>query len=137
MVDNGVENVSICSWEAVEERSGLSSSGASSTSNVISSSVLWVPDHAVSRCTHCQTEFWLGRRKHHCRLVDLSLISIVQMSTFSQIVRNNSIFHSSDLVDIYSVLIVQSIGLLYLTNVCLHPSAYALHAIMQCQANVK
>uniref|UniRef100_A0A182SAN8 Lateral signaling target protein 2 homolog n=1 Tax=Anopheles maculatus TaxID=74869 RepID=A0A182SAN8_9DIPT len=32
-----------------------------------STSVLWVPDHAVTRCTTCQTEFWLGRRKHHCR----------------------------------------------------------------------
>uniref|UniRef100_A0A182R006 Lateral signaling target protein 2 homolog n=1 Tax=Anopheles farauti TaxID=69004 RepID=A0A182R006_9DIPT len=32
-----------------------------------SSSVLWVPDHAVTRCTNCQTEFWLVRRKHHCR----------------------------------------------------------------------
>ncbi|XP_030754837.1 myotubularin-related protein 3 isoform X2 [Sitophilus oryzae] len=28
---------------------------------------LWVPDHAVSRCTGCGTEFWLGRRRHHCR----------------------------------------------------------------------
>lgn len=30
-------------------------------------SVLWVPDYAVSRCTNCHTEFWLGRRRHHCR----------------------------------------------------------------------
>lgn len=67
MVDNGIENVSICSWEAVEERSGPSSN-ASST-NTMGASVLWVPDHAVSRCTSCHTEFWLGRRKHHCRLV--------------------------------------------------------------------
>ncbi|KAG5900294.1 hypothetical protein JTB14_000821 [Gonioctena quinquepunctata] len=29
---------------------------------------LWVPDHAVSKCTGCSTEFWLGRRRHHCRL---------------------------------------------------------------------
>lgn len=65
MVDNGVENVSICSWEAVDERSGPPS-GASST-NTLASSVLWVPDHAVSRCHSCHTEFWLGRRKHHCR----------------------------------------------------------------------
>lgn len=59
------ENVSNCSWEAVDERSAPSS-GANS-SQQITSSVLWVPDHAVSRCTTCQTEFWLGRRKHHCR----------------------------------------------------------------------
>ncbi|XP_019754640.2 myotubularin-related protein 3 isoform X2 [Dendroctonus ponderosae] len=28
---------------------------------------LWVPDHAVSRCTGCGTAFWMGRRRHHCR----------------------------------------------------------------------
>ncbi|XP_057669078.1 myotubularin-related protein 3 isoform X1 [Diorhabda carinulata] len=31
---------------------------------------LWVPDHAVNRCTGCDTEFWMGRRKHHCRYFD-------------------------------------------------------------------
>lgn len=65
MVDNGVENVSVCSWEAVEERSGPSSNASSTNANL--ASVLWVPDHAVSKCTSCLTEFWLGRRKHHCR----------------------------------------------------------------------
>ncbi|XP_037936813.1 myotubularin-related protein 3 isoform X2 [Teleopsis dalmanni] len=64
-LDN-VENASICSWEAVEDRSGPSSC-ASSSIQPNATSVLWVPDHAVSRCTSCQTEFWLGRRKHHCR----------------------------------------------------------------------
>lgn len=65
MVDSIIENASNCSWEAVDDRSGPSS-GANS-SQQITSSVLWVPDHAVSRCTTCQIEFWLGRRKHHCR----------------------------------------------------------------------
>lgn len=65
MVDSIIENASNCSWEAVDDRSAPSS-GANS-SQQITSSVLWVPDHAVSRCTTCQTEFWLGRRKHHCR----------------------------------------------------------------------
>ncbi|XP_055914062.1 myotubularin-related protein 3 isoform X3 [Eupeodes corollae] len=63
VLDNG-ENLSVCSWEAVEDRSGASSCASSIQPT---SSVLWVPDHAVSRCTSCQTEFWLGRRKHHCR----------------------------------------------------------------------
>lgn len=63
VLDNG-ENVSVCSWEAVEDRSGASSCASSIQPT---GSVLWVPDHAVSRCTSCQTEFWLGRRKHHCR----------------------------------------------------------------------
>ncbi|XP_044316993.1 myotubularin-related protein 4 isoform X2 [Drosophila rhopaloa] len=62
-----VENASTCSWEAVEERSGPSSFAPSSIQEKRASSVLWVPDHAVSRCSSCQTEFWLGRRKHHCR----------------------------------------------------------------------
>ncbi|XP_055549423.1 myotubularin-related protein 3 isoform X2 [Wyeomyia smithii] len=65
MVDSIIENASNCSWEAVDDRSAPSS-GANS-SQQITSSVLWVPDHAVSRCTTCQIEFWLGRRKHHCR----------------------------------------------------------------------
>ncbi|XP_073835098.1 uncharacterized protein isoform X2 [Musca autumnalis] len=68
-LDN-VENASICSWEAVEDRSASGPSSCATTSSSMqpnATSVLWVPDHAVSRCTSCQTEFWLGRRKHHCR----------------------------------------------------------------------
>ncbi|XP_059490567.1 myotubularin-related protein 3 isoform X2 [Neocloeon triangulifer] len=41
------------SWETVEEKDALPT--------------LWMPDHAVRRCMGCDTEFWLGRRKHHCR----------------------------------------------------------------------
>ncbi|GAB0094965.1 myotubularin-related protein 3 [Sergentomyia squamirostris] len=61
---DAVENASVCSWEAVEERSGASSVSMTSQS---ASSVLWVPDHAVTKCTGCDVGFWLGRRKHHCR----------------------------------------------------------------------
>lgn len=32
-----------------------------------SNGVNWVPDHAVNHCRLCGAEFWLGRRKHHCR----------------------------------------------------------------------
>lgn len=50
---------SVCStdvsWEAVEEREAQP--------------VLWVPDHAVTRCMGCDSQFWLGRRKHHCRYI--------------------------------------------------------------------
>ncbi|KAL5275656.1 MTMR4 family protein [Megaselia abdita] len=63
-LDN-VENSSVCSWEPVEEKSCPSSCASSLQPG--GNSVLWVPDHAVSKCTICQTEFWLGRRKHHCR----------------------------------------------------------------------
>ncbi|XP_076632772.1 phosphatidylinositol-3,5-bisphosphate 3-phosphatase MTMR4 isoform X1 [Colletes latitarsis] len=51
--DHGESLPSDMSWEAVEEL------GPAPT--------LWVPDHAVNRCMGCNTEFWLGRRKHHCR----------------------------------------------------------------------
>jgi myotubularin-related protein 3/4 len=43
------------SWEALEDNA------------IPTECTLWVPDHAVSRCTGCQTEFWVGKRKHHCR----------------------------------------------------------------------
>ncbi|XP_036149000.1 myotubularin-related protein 3 isoform X3 [Monomorium pharaonis] len=52
--EHGESLPSDMSWEAVEE------SGCSAPT-------LWVPDHAVTRCMGCNTEFWLGRRKHHCR----------------------------------------------------------------------
>ncbi|XP_063988143.1 myotubularin-related protein 3 isoform X1 [Diachasmimorpha longicaudata] len=51
--DNGESLPSDMSWEAVEELGPVPT--------------LWVPDHAVNRCMGCDTEFWLGRRKHHCR----------------------------------------------------------------------
>ncbi|XP_049532953.1 uncharacterized protein LOC125949700 isoform X2 [Anopheles darlingi] len=74
MVDSMNENASNCSWEAVDDRSAPSS-GANSSQQMqysssgvgTSASVLWVPDHAVTRCTSCQMEFTLCRRKHHCR----------------------------------------------------------------------
>ncbi|XP_067638890.1 myotubularin-related protein 3 isoform X2 [Eurosta solidaginis] len=65
-LDN-IENASICSWEAVEDRSAPSSNGSSSIQQPSTTSALWVPDHAVKRCTSCQVEFWIGRRRHHCR----------------------------------------------------------------------
>lgn len=51
--EHGESLPSDMSWEAVEELSPAP--------------ILWVPDHAVTRCMGCNTEFWLGRRKHHCR----------------------------------------------------------------------
>lgn len=66
------------SWEAVDEGTFLPGVAEglcllpNGTSNGILSSnprTLWVPDHAVSRCMGCHTEFWLGKRKHHCRQV--------------------------------------------------------------------
>lgn len=53
VIDYNSEN-SNCSWEAIDDRNSAFP-------------VLWVPDHAITRCQNCQIEFWLGRRKHHCR----------------------------------------------------------------------
>lgn len=53
VIDCNSEN-SNCSWEAIDEKNAAFP-------------VLWVPDHAITRCQSCQIEFWLGRRKHHCR----------------------------------------------------------------------
>jgi len=41
------------SWEQIEERDA--------------NMTLWVPDHAVTHCAGCDCEFWMVRRKHHCR----------------------------------------------------------------------
>ncbi|XP_064647718.1 myotubularin-related protein 3-like [Lineus longissimus] len=41
------------SWEAIEEKDARMT--------------LWVPDHAATHCAGCQSEFWVVRRKHHCR----------------------------------------------------------------------
>ncbi|CRK95414.1 CLUMA_CG008691, isoform A [Clunio marinus] len=53
VVDCISEN-SNCSWEAIDEKNPAFPT-------------LWVPDHAITRCQSCQIEFWLGRRRHHCR----------------------------------------------------------------------
>lgn len=32
-----------------------------------SKGVQWLPDHSVLNCMDCGAEFWMGRRRHHCR----------------------------------------------------------------------
>ena len=29
--------------------------------------IRWVPDHMATQCFSCKVEFWVARRKHHCR----------------------------------------------------------------------
>ena len=51
---SGVDSTaSEVSWEALEDAE--------------TRPTLWVPDHAASSCMGCNTQFWFGRRKHHCR----------------------------------------------------------------------
>lgn len=66
--DHGESLPSDMSWEAVEEL------GPAPT--------LWVPDHAVNRCMGCDTEFWLGRRKHHCRYIIINIIVVIEIFFF-------------------------------------------------------
>lgn len=57
IASSGVESTaSEVSWEAVED-------GDTDTPRP----TLWIPDHAASCCMGCSTQFWFGRRKHHCR----------------------------------------------------------------------
>ena len=57
IASSGVESTaSEVSWEAVED-------GDTDTPRP----TLWIPDHAASSCMGCSTQFWFGRRKHHCR----------------------------------------------------------------------
>ena len=52
---SGVESTtSEVSWEAVDDAD-------------TQRPTLWIPDHAASSCMGCNTQFWFGRRKHHCR----------------------------------------------------------------------
>jgi len=56
--NSGSSSTGACSdasstWEAVDEKEA--------------NPTLWVPDHAVAACMKCSTNFWFGRRKHHCR----------------------------------------------------------------------
>ncbi|CAH0713987.1 unnamed protein product, partial [Brenthis ino] len=50
---------------------GASSSSSSSASEVEvgeeARGVAWLPDAAAPRCQHCRNQFWLARRRHHCR----------------------------------------------------------------------
>ncbi|XP_041972459.1 myotubularin-related protein 4 isoform X3 [Aricia agestis] len=56
-------------------RGGRGSSAASSSSGSASEvevgeearGVVWLPDSAAPRCQHCRNQFWLARRRHHCR----------------------------------------------------------------------
>ncbi len=115
LLDN-IENSSVCSWEAVEDRNSVQSSSAGN----LTSSVLWVPDHCVSRCTGCQTEFWLGRRKHHCRYIrKLKIKKNIFFSTKIYIFDWQTFKWKNaflDRVDKYFVQIVRSFGHHYQTK---------------------
>ncbi|KAJ8368362.1 hypothetical protein SKAU_G00083900 [Synaphobranchus kaupii] len=47
------DSVSEGSWAQVEQRD--------------TEVTRWVPDHMVSQCFSCDCEFWIAKRRHHCR----------------------------------------------------------------------
>lgn len=61
----GSVGASDMSWEQVEEKD--------------SHMTLWVPDHVVTHCAECQQEFWMVRRKHHCRYIIFLFVVVVDL----------------------------------------------------------
>ncbi|XP_053131055.1 myotubularin-related protein 4 isoform X1 [Hemicordylus capensis] len=51
--DHSEECLSEASWEPVDKRE--------------TEVTRWVPDHMASHCFNCDCEFWLAKRRHHCR----------------------------------------------------------------------
>ncbi|XP_042298413.1 myotubularin-related protein 4 [Sceloporus undulatus] len=51
--DHSEDCLSETSWEPVDRRE--------------TEVTRWVPDHMASHCFNCDCEFWLAKRRHHCR----------------------------------------------------------------------
>ncbi|XP_050353471.1 myotubularin-related protein 4 isoform X1 [Nymphalis io] len=65
---NGGSSASRGSGGGSSAASGSSSGSASEVEvGEEARGVLWLPDSAAPRCQHCRNQFWLARRRHHCR----------------------------------------------------------------------
>ncbi|KAM8976133.1 phosphatidylinositol-3,5-bisphosphate 3-phosphatase MTMR4 [Pelodytes ibericus] len=51
--DKSEDKLSEASWEPVDKKE--------------TEVTRWVPDHMASHCFNCDCEFWLAKRRHHCR----------------------------------------------------------------------
>ncbi|XP_069470938.1 phosphatidylinositol-3,5-bisphosphate 3-phosphatase MTMR4 isoform X2 [Ambystoma mexicanum] len=51
--DQSEDRLSEASWEPVDKKDA--------------EVTRWVPDHMASHCFNCDCEFWLAKRRHHCR----------------------------------------------------------------------
>ncbi|XP_068126142.1 myotubularin-related protein 4 isoform X2 [Hyperolius riggenbachi] len=51
--DKSEDRLSEASWEPVDKKE--------------TEVTRWVPDHMASHCFNCDSEFWLAKRRHHCR----------------------------------------------------------------------
>lgn len=51
--DKSEDRLSETSWEPVDKKD--------------TEVTRWVPDHMASHCFNCDCEFWLAKRRHHCR----------------------------------------------------------------------
>ncbi|XP_028976642.2 myotubularin-related protein 4 isoform X3 [Esox lucius] len=60
--DHSEDRFSEGSWDRVEQKD---------TEVSVPHSLLqvtrWVPDHMASHCFNCDSEFWMAKRRHHCR----------------------------------------------------------------------
>ncbi|KAL4660607.1 myotubularin-related protein 4 isoform X1 [Arapaima gigas] len=51
-----------CSWDRVERKDT-----EVSVPRCLLQVTRWVPDHMASHCFNCDCEFWIAKRRHHCR----------------------------------------------------------------------
>ena len=80
---SGVDSTaSEVSWEALEDAE--------------TRPTLWVPDHAATSCMGCNTQFWFGRRKHHCRSVGRERVMLAEF-VFSFLLKSPSL-HNKTLI---------------------------------------
>ncbi|XP_036392007.1 myotubularin-related protein 4-like isoform X2 [Megalops cyprinoides] len=60
--DHSRDGLSEGSWDQVEKRNT-----EVSTPDLLLQVTRWVPDHMASHCFGCDCEFWMAKRRHHCR----------------------------------------------------------------------
>ncbi|KAJ8412390.1 hypothetical protein AAFF_G00127260 [Aldrovandia affinis] len=61
--DRSDDRFSEGSWDRVERKD----TEVSSVPECLLQVTRWVPDHMASHCFNCDCEFWIAKRRHHCR----------------------------------------------------------------------
>ncbi|XP_029104914.1 myotubularin-related protein 4 isoform X4 [Scleropages formosus] len=60
--EHSEDRFSDCSWDRVERKDT-----EVSVPRCLLQVTRWVPDHMASHCFNCDCEFWIAKRRHHCR----------------------------------------------------------------------